>query len=388
MKEIQLKYTFLQIFYWLSSCALQGYTAILLLSKGLSNTEIGIVTGVSCVLSIFLSPYISSMPTKFQGLTVKKLMYACSFLSAVSFLALSFVKLPVMLIMLFYIFAILIFVAIVPFLSKIATDYIHEGYTLNFGLARGMGSVSYATSALILAQFVNYFSPDFVSVIYSVGSLLFVGLLHTIDVKESKDASSTNGNVFVIIQKYKSLFFTLCGFALCFAGGVTCATYLIHIVKNLGGDTTMYSIAVFLMAVSEMPAMSVTRRLMRRFQTMDLIIVAGVCYLIRNVLICIAPNLFVLFIGMLFQSASYGLLTSLLTYHVTDICDKEDEMMGQTLIAIMTTGIGSTLGNVVGGVLQDSFGIQAMLLFVIVLTVIGSAIMVVTGLKYRNKNVA
>ena len=383
MKHIQLRYTFLQIFYWLSSCALQGYTAILLLSKGLSNTEIGIVTGMSCVLSIFLSPYISSMPTKFKGLTVKKLIYACSILSTLCFLALSFVQLPVFVIMALYIFAILIFVAIVPFLSKIATEYIQSGVSLNFGLARGMGSVSYATSALILAQFVNRFSPDFVSVIYAVGSVLFVVLLSTMDVKESDDTSTTNGSVFSIICKYKSLFFTLCGFALCFAGGVTCSTYLIHIVNNLGGDTTMYSIAVFLMAVSEMPAMSVTRRLMRRFKTMDLVIVAGISYLIRNVLICIAPNLFVLFIGMLFQSASYGLLTSLLTYHVTDTCDKEDEMMGQTLIAIMTTGIGSTLGNVAGGLLQDYLGINAMLLFVIVLTVIGCAIMVLTGLKYR-----
>lgn len=46
------------------------------------------------------------------------------------------------------------------------------------------------------------------------------------------------------------------------------------------------------------------------------------------------------------------------------------------------------VGNVLGGMLQDSFGISAMLRFVIVLTVAGSSILIFTGLYYgTNKEI-
>ena len=86
---------------------------------------------------------------------------------------------------------------------------------------------------------------------------------------------------------------------------------------------------------------------------------------------------------MLFQSMSFGLLTSLLAYYVADVCDKEDEVMGQSLIAVMTSGVGGTIGNVLGGILQDHMGMNAMLLFIIGVTITGSVIMIVTGYQYK-----
>ena len=40
----------------------------------------------------------------------------------------------------------------------------------------------------------------------------------------------------------------------------------------------------------------------------------------------------------------------------------------------MTSGIGSTIGNVLGGVLQDTYGLDMMFLFVYITTVIGALI--------------
>ena len=90
---------------------------------------------------------------------------------------------------------------------------------------------------------------------------------------------------------------------------------------------------------------------------------------------------------MMFQSVTYGLLTSVLTYYVADICGKDDQVMGQTLIGMMTTGLGSMLGNVLGGVLQDMYGLSAMLLFVTVSTIIGIVIMTSVCLLQIRKNV-
>lgn len=61
------KYNFLHLFYWFTGCCINGFIAVFLQSKGLSNTEIGIVTGGSCVATIFLSPFMSSLISKIKG---------------------------------------------------------------------------------------------------------------------------------------------------------------------------------------------------------------------------------------------------------------------------------------------------------------------------------
>lgn len=175
----------------------------------------------------------------------------------------------------------------------------------------------------------------------------------------------------------------LLGWSFTFSASTSLSTYLINVVEHLGGNTMIYGFAVFAMAASEMPAMAVTRKLMRKFDVMTLIVVAGVSYLCRNILIAMAPSLLFVFIGVLFQSTSYGLLTSTMAYYVTDTCEKEDQIMGQTLLGMMTTGLGSMLGNVVGGILQDAFGLSSMLVFAMTMTVIGALILIGVGITHK-----
>ncbi|MCF0114847.1 MAG: MFS transporter, partial [Erysipelotrichaceae bacterium] len=74
MKHLQIKYSLLHFMFFISYCAVVGYTAIFLQSKGMSNSEIGIVTGIGAASTIFLSPIISSLVGKIKGLTVTKLL--------------------------------------------------------------------------------------------------------------------------------------------------------------------------------------------------------------------------------------------------------------------------------------------------------------------------
>ena len=53
--SLKAKYNFLHLFYWFTGCCINGFIAVFLQSKGLTNTEIGIVTGGSCIATIFLS---------------------------------------------------------------------------------------------------------------------------------------------------------------------------------------------------------------------------------------------------------------------------------------------------------------------------------------------
>ena len=74
------------------------------------------------------------------------------------------------------------------------------------------------------------------------------------------------------------------------------------------------------------------------------------------------------------HAVSYGLFTGVITYYVTYNLDTQDQMSGQTMIGIMTSGIGSTLGNVLGGILQDTIGLNALFTFVYLMTALGAVI--------------
>ena len=49
MKHLQMKYNGIQFLYWITNCTIFGYVAIFLQYKGLTNTEIGIVTAMGSI---------------------------------------------------------------------------------------------------------------------------------------------------------------------------------------------------------------------------------------------------------------------------------------------------------------------------------------------------
>jgi len=151
-------------------------------------------------------------------------------------------------------------------------------------------------------------------------------------------------------------------------------TYLPNIVRSLGGNTSTFGVAAFASAFSELPVMAMAAKWMKKYDSMKLFTIGGIGYICRTFIVCFAPNIPVLVVGMLFQSISYGLITAVVTYYVMYNLAPQDQVMGQSMIGMMTSGIGATLGNVVGGVLQDTFGLGAMYAASCTLIVIGAVV--------------
>lgn len=386
MDKLQMKYNFLHILYWVTSCTIYGYVAVFLQYKGLSNTEIGIVTGGGAVVSIFMSPFISGLVSQIKGLTLKKLMLILYCIMFGVFICLTLIPLPTFMIMVLYVSLIFIVVSNVPLLSTICMDYLKSGQYINFGLSRGLGSVSYAVSAVVIGQLIEFLNPNVIGFVFIIfGILLMIVLFSMPEAKIKMKNDNKKTNLILFVKDYHIFIFILLGFGFAFAASTALSTYLINIVKNLGGSTSLYGVAIFAMAASEMPIMGITHSLLKKFKSETLLLVAIVCYILRNFTICLAPHLVILIIGMMFQGVSYGLFTAVITYYVNDYIKEEDQMMGQTMIGIMTTGIGSTIGNVFGGILQDTFGLTSMLIFACILTLLGVLIVFLTIKPFQSK---
>lgn len=392
MKSLQLRYGLLQALYCFTTCSGSGFAAIFLGYKGLSNTLIGITTGAACVSTIFIAPLISMAIARVPRLSISRAIMAVYAVAGGCFLLVSFAPLPAVLIMVLYALTYASLISITPFLAQLAMDYNRIGQPINFGLARGTGSITYAVAAVGLSLLVERLNPDMLAIVTVTAAIAFVALLRSMPVCEK--VRTTVGNrepadsLFVLLRKRPLLFGVLAGFMFAFIGTTCLSIYLIDIVQNVGGDTSMFGVAVFCMAASELPAMTLVPRLRRTFSTGTLFAVAGVAYLIRNLTVVFAPNVELVFFGLLFQSMSYGMLTPLITYYISEECGPRNEMTGQTALSVMTTGIGSMLGTVVGGVVQDTWGIGAMLGFVAIATVVGASILIAIGMRVRGVELA
>lgn len=369
---IKMRYNILYFLYCVAGCCVGGFVAVFLQFKGVSNTLIGVVTGSACVSSIFLTPYLSSLVLKVDKLNVKRITNIVYIAIGLLFCFVVFMPLSSTLVMVLFIVIQALFLSSGPFLQMLASDLMQIGEEVNFGLARGLGSTAWAVSSLVFGFLVEEFSPVILSYGYVFFTVIMLLLLNSMpNGKTVQTQQKKSGSMLTIVNTYKVFFFLLIGFSLFMSAASSLGTYLINIVTSLGGNVSFFGIAVFLMALSEMPVMAMTPTLMKKFKSTELILFAAICYVIRNFLICLAPNIPVLCIGMLFQGFSFGLFTAVITYYVIFNLKPEDQVMGQTMIIVMTSGVGSMLGNLLGGFLQDKFGLGGMYIFVYVLSILG-----------------
>lgn len=393
MNSLQLRYNLLHIFYFFSICSVNGFTAVFLQNKGMSNTLVGLAMGIGSILSIAVAPVFSSVLENIKGITIKKLILIVYFVQFAVYLSMAFLNLPAFVILPVYMVMMGSVIAVTPLLSMICMNYASKGYDIDFGTARGLGSLSYAVGAVLLGQISKIWSPDYLSLGFLVSGLCMFLVFFFMpdsdiqinDEKKSDSDKKEHSSIFYVIKTYKVFFFFLLGFGIVYAGVSALGTYLVNIVTSLGGDTSLYGIALFCMAASELPVMAATGKLIKKFGSERLIAIAAVFYLFRNFIICLAPSIPILLIGMMCQGASYGLFTAVITNYVGSHLPERHGLAGQNLISIMSTGLGTSSGSILGGILIDSFGFAGLKLFSLALTVIGCFIMLAAASHVLSK---
>jgi len=73
-KNLTLNYIFVQVGMWAMYAPLMGYTSVFLLAKKFTNTEVGIISGLGCVISAVLQAMISAYADKEKSKSVKTLL--------------------------------------------------------------------------------------------------------------------------------------------------------------------------------------------------------------------------------------------------------------------------------------------------------------------------
>ena len=384
--SLKNKYNLLYFLYCIAGCCLVEFVTVFLLHRGVSNTMIGMVTGIGCVSSIVLSPWLTGLLGRTEKMNARNMLCRSYIFMAVVFILLAFAPLPPMVIVVGYTLIYCIYMGTYSFPQVMASDYTAAGLDINFGLASGLGSASWAIAALVLGMAVDVTSPAITGGVFFRFTILMTILLLTMPAIQSAGTTGEKGgSAGRVMKKYPVYLLLLTGFALCKAGMSPLLTYLPNIMTNLGGSTTLFGVAIFVMALSETPVMAAAGKWLEKVDILTLSVLGGVAYVARNFIICFATNIPMLLVGMVFQGFSYGLLTVVCAYYAMYHLDIKDQAMGQTLTTVITNGVGSTIGNMAGGVLQDTLGIDSMYLFACGATALGALVILAAKIKDKKK---
>lgn len=170
MKKLQLKFNLLYalntVFYYAGYCIVVGYISVYLLSQGFSNTMIGVVLAISQVLSVLLQPILIDYIEKYQNAKVKKtLLYLTGTVLILSIILFLFNQYAIVLIGC-VIFVLAIVMAMMSLMNSLAFEY--QEIHIIYGVARGLGSLSYALTSLMIGYLLSVYDVSLLPFLYVI----------------------------------------------------------------------------------------------------------------------------------------------------------------------------------------------------------------------------
>ena len=278
--------------------------------------------------------------------------------------------------------------ATAPFHSAMAMELQQHGVALNYGLSRGLGSACYAASVLVLGVVVERYAPTAVLPVFTGEMLLLLLLTWRFRASPTAAAAAGSGPVLSVgqlLRRYPAYTWLLVGCALLMACHSATCTYMIHIVGKVGGSESMMGSALAVAAFLELPAMGLFSRMRQRLSLAWLLRLCAGAFLAKIVVFWLAESMTAIYLASVLQFFEYGIFTPATVYYVVEHIDRGNQVKGQALISVASSGVGSAFGSLCCGLILDRAGVSGMLLFEVACAAAGCVVMLLATGEGKRK---
>ena len=388
-KSLNIKYMASQIFYFGAFAAMMGYASVYLLYKGFSNSTIGIILSLCSILAVFMQPALASFADNHKNIEIRKIINTIVAIAIILSVALLVIPTNQTLIFILIVAIFSLETTIMPLINTLAFIFEKYGIQINFGIARGLGSVAYALTSMALGYIVEWFSPDLLPICYVVFNALLFIVVHLFVLpknaqivnadEESETEAEVQENVSLLkfSSKYKKFIVFLLGFVLVYFAHTIINNFFIQIITNVGGNSSDMGNAVFLAAMLELPTMAYFTKLSQKVNCGTLIKASIVLFLAKHAITYLATNMVMIYIAQVLQMGAYALFIPASVYYVNCKVDNKDIVKGQSFVTTSMTMSG-VFANIIGGFLLDAVGVSEVLLIGVILSLIGAVIVLFT----------
>ena len=386
-RNLTFKYIVIQIGMWAMYAPLMGYTSVFLLAKGFSNTEVGIISGLGCIISAVLQAMVSSYADRENSKSVKALLIMFTALQ----IALAVVLLAIgnnFVLAIGVIFGALIAIMqlMVPLTNSMAMEMMNQGKLINYGAARGTASMVYAILVNTMGAFAKGNNLSIVPIatmlsaaILLVGTVLFPFKKAPGSVEEELK-SETDTRPFLV--KYPKVALFVIGAICAYVGHNLINVFLFQIVSLKGGNHVNMGVCLSLAAVFEIPVMFGFAYLVAKRDSSTWVRVGGVGIMLKIILTLLVPDMISLYIVQICQLFGFATFVVATVYYANQVVEECDRVKGQAYMTMANT-LGIVFASMLGGVLIDIYGTNGMMIVGSVITVVGTVLIFLSTTKNK-----
>ena len=382
---LNLKYALINIFYMFLICSTVGYAANFLLAKGFSNSAVGAVLSCVSIFGVVLQAVFAPLIDRSDKLTEKGFVSITLIITTVIALAMYFMPDASVLLLVLTTVSFSAASSGLPFINSIAFIYEKVGQTINYGLCRGLGSAAYAFGSLLIGRFLSIsfqngrLPSDYLPLIYASMALFTLIMVQTLETPEAETSTDSPKagkiNYGQFFRKYSHILPVLAGMVMIYTCHMLINNFMIHVITNVGGDSSNQGTALFIQAMSELPPMFLFAKIMQKKDVDSIMALAGICFTVKHLLVWLAPDIRMLYLSMAVQMLGYALLIPSSVYFANKHFDEQDRNQGQAVTA-WTTTIGGIIASMLGGVLMDHLAVSSVLLIGFLISLAGTLLMV------------
>ncbi|MBO4497539.1 MAG: MFS transporter [Lachnospiraceae bacterium] len=375
-----IKYTLLNVSYFAAFCTVHAYAAVYLLEKGFTNTEVGILLAVANILSAVLQPVVAGIIDRKGRLTNRGFIFISVGIILAGSVALMIAPDEKILIFIVYALIYLIQFTYQPVMTALCFEYKKAGCDIFYGLARGLGSASFAVTSMFVGGLVEKGGVtvllwiNIATMILSAVVLLLFGKPRTAldgaasGESEERSISQTGSKTGIrsFVREYPAFMLFLVGTICFFFAHNMINDFMIQIIRSLGGKETELGIANFLQAILELPVMALIGVVLKKISANRLLVFSGFAFLVKILILVFAGSMAQMYLSQSFQLFAYAVFIPAGAYYVSNTMKEADQVKGQAFITSAIT-IGGVFSNFISGMILDRSNITTML-------IVGSAV--------------
>ena len=341
-------------------CAGFNFVTLYLLGAGILDRTIGILIAVSCTAAVPIQQLAGrAVDTGRLGRKSSLICLAAAVIAAgllVAFNHSAGVK------TVFYGLLLCITLVILPILNSFPFFYEDQGIEVNYGIARGIGSLCFSICSILLGILAVRIGTQVVPIAYAILGALFMAVMFFMPALQAEDAffftePKKSDQKFPFIPAF---IWMLVGLSLVMLCHNMTMTYFIHVIERAGGNAGNMGIANGIAAVVEIPVLFLYTKIKKNRPSGVFIAISGVAFLVKAVLFVSARSILMIYGIQCLQFLAYGLMAASRVYYVDEVVGNEFESTGQARVSATET-IGIVLGSTIGGFVMNGSGIDLLL---------------------------
>ena len=379
-KNLTARYCVTQFFYSAVYSGSAAFATTYLLGRGMSSALAGTLLACSGLLACLTQPFMASYADRAKTFILPKMMIALSCLCVLCFGLQLIPGIPLVVAGVLYVLGVWCSDAMAPLVNALCVACNEAGYTVNFGIARGLGSAASAIGALALGyiiaklgnpwMFALFIGFEIVSILSIAG---FSAVPKTTSIQGPRARSCTIPEFFA---KYRWFCVSLLGIGFLAMFHCMIENYMIAIVGRLGGDSSHVGTALFVACISGAPVIFFFQYFRRKIKDTNLILISAFAFLAKAVLIFFARSITAVYAIQLMQTCTYAILCPAQVYYAGAKVQVSDMVKGQAFLTAVFS-LGCSAGSFLGGQLLG-FSVDVMLLAGIVCALMGTLILLFT----------